>query len=322
MDDFDDAHSRRRAGGRDRRERGASPVLLPGSLIGVVAPGFAVSPSALARGTAALTAMGYSVVLGRSVLARDGYFAGSDASRADDVNAMLADPAVRAVWFARGGYGTARLLDLLDWSAARRDPKVLIGYSDVTALFAVAARRTLASCLYGPVATEMGDPSAYHAPSLKAMLAGGSVDIRLPAHGVLAHGKARGRLLGGNLTVLAHLLGTRHEPDLRGAVLFLEDAGESVYRLDRLLQHLRASGILAGIAGAVFGSFEPEPSRRKFPPDRPLLELVREVFLPLGVPVAVGIPAGHLEGKWTLPLGGTAVIDTAARRLTLSAVAP
>ncbi len=319
MDDFDDAHSRRPAGGRERRERGTFPVLPPGSLVGVVAPGFAVSPMALARGTAALTAMGYSVILGRSVLARDGYFAGSDAARAEDLNAMLADPAVRGIWFARGGYGTARILDLVDWNAARRDPKVLVGYSDVTALFAVASRRTRASCLHGPVAAELGDPKAYHAPSLKKMLAGGTVELRFPARSVIRHGKAAGRLLGGNLTVLAHLAGTKHAPDFRGAVLFLEDAGESVYRMDRTLQHLRMAGAFDGIVGAVFGSFEPEPSRRKFPPDRPLLELVRETFLPLDVPVVAGIPAGHLEGKWTLPIGGHAKLDTAARRLTLSA---
>jgi muramoyltetrapeptide carboxypeptidase len=290
--------------------------------VGVVAPGFAVPPQALARGTAALTAMGFSVVLGRSVLSRDGYLAGGDAERAEDLDSMLADPAVRGIWFARGGYGTARLLDLLDWKAAARDPKVLVGYSDLTALFAVTVRRTRASCLYGPVVAELGDPASYHAPSLKKMLAGGKVELRFPRRGVLREGRAKGRLLGGNLTVLAHLLGTPHAPDLRGAVLFLEDAGESAYRLDRLLQHLRMSGALRGIAAAVFGSFEPEPKRRKFPPDRPLLELVREVFLPLGVPVVVGIPAGHLPGKWTLPIGGSAVLDTKAGRLTLSAKAP
>jgi len=290
--------------------------------VGVVAPGFAAPPRALARGVAVLTEMGYSVVLGRSALARDGYFAGDDAARANDLNSMLADPAVRGVWFARGGYGTARLLDLVDWSAARRDPKVLVGYSDATALFAVAAHRTRALCLYGPVVTEMGSPAAYHAPSLAKMLAGGTIDVRFPARAVLRGGHAQGRLLGGNLTVLAHLLGTKHAPDFRGAVLLLEDAGESVYRLDRLLQHLRMSGALDRIAAVVFGSFEPEPARREFPPDRPLLELVREVFLPLGVPVVVGIPAGHLPGKWTLPIGGFARLDTSARRLALSAAAP
>jgi muramoyltetrapeptide carboxypeptidase len=322
MDDFDDAHSRRSAGGRGRRERGACPTLSAGDLVGVVSPGFAVPSLALARGTAALTAMGFSVVLGRSVLARDGYLAGCDAARAEDLNAMLADPAVRGVWFARGGYGTARILDLVDWKAAARDPKVLVGYSDLTSLFAVAARRTRAACLYGPVVAELGEPGSYHAPSLKKMLAGGKIEMRFPRRAVLRHGRVLGPLLGGNLTVLAHLLGTRYAPDLRGAVLFLEDAGETVYRLDRMLQHLRMSGALDGIAAALFGSFEPEPRRRKFPPDRPLLTLVREVFLPLGVPVVVGIPAGHLPGKWTLPIGGSAVLDTAASRLTLSAQSP
>ncbi|MBZ5640542.1 MAG: LD-carboxypeptidase [Acidobacteriia bacterium] len=281
-----------------------------------------MTPQALARGTAALTEMGFSVVLGRSVLARDGYLAGRDEARAEDLNSMLADPAVRGVWFARGGYGTARILDRLDWDAAARDPKVLVGYSDLTALFATATRRTRASCLYGPVVAELGDPASFHALSLRKMLAGEAIDLRIPRRAVLRHGRAKGPLVGGNLTVLAHLLGTPHAPAFRRAVLFLEETGESVYRLDRLLQHLRMSGALDGIAAAVFGSFEPGVRRRKFPPDRPVLELVREVFMPLGVPVAVGIPAGHLPGKWTLPIGGAALLDTSAGRLTLSAKAP
>jgi len=319
MADFDDAHSRRLPSGRDRRERGTSPTLAPGDLVGVVAPGFAVPPRSLALGAAQLAKMGYGVVLGHSVLARDGYLAGDDASRAEDLNAMLRDPAVRGIWFARGGYGTARILDLVDWKAARRDPKVLIGYSDLTALFAAAASRTRATCLYGPVVAEMGDTAAFHLPSLRSMLSGRKARLRFLKRAVLRPGRAAGRLLGGNLTVLVHLLGTKYAPDLRGAVLFLEDAGESVYRLDRMLRHLAMSGALDGIAGVVFGSFEPAPSRRKFPPDRPVLELVRETFLPLEVPVVVGLPAGHLPGKWTLPIGGTARLDTATGTLEISA---
>jgi muramoyltetrapeptide carboxypeptidase len=120
--------------------------------------------------------------------------------------------------------------------------------------------------------------------------------------------------MGGNLTVLCHLLGTRHMPDLRGSILFLEEAGEEAYRIDRLLQHLRMSGALRGISGILLGQFHVPPTQRSFPGDRDLVSVLRDHLVPLGVPVVRGIPSGHGPGKWTLPLGGTAALDTGALR--------
>ena len=165
------------------------------------------------------------------------------------------------------------------------------------------------------VVGELGDPAAYHAPSLRAMLAGREVTLRFRADQVLAPGRAEGRLVGGNLTVLAHVMGTPWAPDGRGAVLLLEDVGEETYRLDRLLQHLRLAGALTGVRAVLLGSLDPPPTRRSFPPDGDLDAVLRDVLLPLGVPVVRGLPLGHLPGKWTVPLGGRAVVDTAARRL-------
>jgi len=130
------------------------------------------------------------------------------------------------------------------------------------------------------------------------------------------HGRARGRLMGGNLTVLCHLLGTPHFPDLRGAVLFLEETGEETYRVDRLLQHLRMSGALARIRAVLLGHFHAPPTARAFPGDRELDSVLRDHLLPLNVPVVRGVPSGHGPGKWTLPLGGTAAIDTKAGFMT------
>lgn len=306
--------------GARRQKNGDSPhfrngdcphFLKKGDEVGVMAPGFAVKRSSLLAGLDALSRLGYEPRLGDHVLARDGYLAGSDDQRAADLNAFLRCPDLKALWFARGGYGTARLLPEVPWATLRRDPKLMIGYSDLTALFNAVIDRTPAICLYGPVVTELGDQGAWHRPSLRALLAGRPLTMRFPRRAALIEGRAEGRLIGGNLTVLTHLLGTPYEPDFRGAILFLEEVGEQTYRVDRMLTQLGQSGALRKIAGVLLGAIT-APARRRFPPDRSLHEVLGEAFAPLGVPVIRGIEAGHVARKRTLPLGAATVIDTAS----------
>jgi muramoyltetrapeptide carboxypeptidase len=273
-----------------------------------MSPGFAVRRALLTSGLAAIERLGYEVRVGEHALARSGYLAGSDEQRASDLRALLARPELGAIWFARGGYGTARLLPYVPWPTLRRDPKLLVGYSDLTALFNAVVDRTPAICLYGPVVTELGDPDAWDAGSLRALLAGRTVTIRAGRRRVLVGGRAEGRLLGGNLSVLTHLLGTPYEPDLRGAILFLEEVGEQTYRVDRMLTQLGQSGALGKVAGVLLGAMS-APPRHRFPPDRSLDEVLGEALLPLGVPVIHDITAGHLAGKRTLPLGARTAID-------------
>ena len=286
--------------------------LARGDTVGVVATGFAVRPELLEAGVRRLQRMGYRVLLGDHVRDRHGYLAGDDRARASDLRAMLAHPEVKAVWFARGGYGTARILDSVPWSRFKKHPKLLVGYSDLTALFCSVIRRTGQLCLHGPVVAELGRTQTFHGPSLRKMLAGEPVVYRVRKRQVLVGGRARGRLIGGNLTVLAHLLGTRHAPEFRGAVLFLEEVGEEAYRIDRALTHLRMAGAFRDLSGVLLGEFAAPATRRSFPPDRSVRDLLLETFAPLGVPVIEGIRAGHVPGKWTLPLGGTARLDGSA----------
>ena len=293
-------------------------LLAPGDTVGVVATGFAVRPALLAAGVRRLCAMGFRVLLGDHVRDCYGYLAGDDDARAEDLRAMLLDPEVKAIWFARGGYGTARILEQVPWRRLKRHPKLLVGYSDLTALFSAVVQRTGQLCLHGPVVAELGQPDAYHAPSLRQLLAGQPTTLRVHKRQVLAGGTARGRLTGGNLTVLAHLLGTRFAPDFRKSVLFLEDVGEEVYRIDRALTHLKLAGAFRDLAAVLLGDFSAPASRRSFPPDRSVREVLHETFVPLGVPVISGIRAGHVRGKWTLPLGGTARVDTAAGEVRLT----
>jgi muramoyltetrapeptide carboxypeptidase len=287
-----------------------------GDTVGVVAPGFAVRSSLLKSGVAGLRQMGYLPLLGEHLLARDGYLAGDDASRTADLRAMLVNPEVRAIWFARGGYGSSRLLEGLPWRSMKRDPKLLIGYSDLTALFSAAIERAGWPCLYGPVVTELGGARNYHAPSLRGLLAGKRVEIKLRARQTMVEGRSAGRLMGGNLSMLAHICGTRFFPDLRGTVLFLEEVGEETYRIDRMLLQLKLAGALNGLRGLILGEIS-APARKRFPPDRALALVLHEYLAPLGVPVITGVRAGHVPGKITLPLGGHAEIDTKAGRLRL-----
>jgi muramoyltetrapeptide carboxypeptidase len=289
-----------------------SHTLARGDRVGVVAPGFAVEPESLERGLARLRDWGYRPEPGARLLARAGYLAGSDDERLADLTAMAVDPGIKAIWFARGGYGTARLLERVPWKALSR--KLLVGYSDLTALFAAGAARGRLRALYGPGVCDLAESRNFHAPSLRRLLAGKPLELRVAQRNVLVPGRASGRLAGGNLAVLTHLCGTPWMPRLRGAVIFIEEVGEGTYRIDRMLTQLAQARALAGLAGVLIGSLI-VPPRSRFPPDRRLVDVLRERFEPLGVPVVRGLVAGHCAGKRTLPLGETVRIDTAAGRI-------
>ena len=293
------------------------PVLRRGDRIGIAATGFAVREAALDAGLAELRSLGFQPVEGAATRSRCDYFAGDDEARAADLLAMWDDPDLAAVWYARGGYGTARILDKLDLRRFARDPKPMLGYSDVTALFASLLNRARGVYFHAPLVANLGQERGFHAPSLRAMLAGRPVTWRFGKGHALARGRAKGRVMGGNLTVLVHLLGTAHMPDLAGSILFLEEIGEEAYRLDRLFNHLRMAGALAKVRAVVLGHFLVPPTKREFPPDRDAFEVLRDHLLPLGVPVVAGFPAGHGQGSWTLPLGGEGALDTARGTLTL-----
>jgi muramoyltetrapeptide carboxypeptidase len=247
------------------------------------------------------------------VLARAGYLAGTDAERVDDFNAALRDDDVDGIWCVRGGYGAMRILPALDYDARRRRPKPLLGYSDITALHAAIGRRC--------------DVVSFHAPTARGVLTDFSrdsvvravVEQRDPcgmaaAARVLLGGRAAGRLVGGNLALLAALAGTPYAPDYSGAILVLEDVGEAVYRIDRMLQQLRLCGSLDRVAGIAFGHFtegtDPIDSAL-----RPLDDVLREAADVAGVPALAGIPLGHVNDQWTIPLGAHAELDADARTL-------
>ncbi|HYV18457.1 MAG TPA: LD-carboxypeptidase [Verrucomicrobiae bacterium] len=296
--------------------RTGSALLRPGDRIAVVAPAGPAPLEELERGIAFLEKRGYVVARGAHLAGRRAYLAGTDAERASDLNAAIRDPGVRLVWCARGGYGTPRLLDRVDMRALRRDPKPLLGYSDETALQEIW-RRAGAPILYGPHVVELADRRAWHTHSLQAALQGRPIDVPIARRSVVREGRAAGPLVGGCLSLLVGLAGTKYEPRLDGAILFWEDVNEQPFRLDRMLTHLKNAGWLSRLAGMVVGRLHGGRAQ-----DPRLHRSIRDILLDrlegTRYPVAIDLPAGHVPGKWTLPLGGPARLDTHAGRLTIS----
>jgi muramoyltetrapeptide carboxypeptidase len=261
----------------------------------------------LERAIANVQALGWEPMVGEHVLARRGYFAGSDAERFGDLDRALRDPGIDGIWCARGGYGSMRLLDRIDYAAFARNPKALLGFSDITALHAAIGARSGIVTYHAP--TARGILSAFSRTSLERAVTlgrdpcGTARDARTIRPGV-----ADGRIMGGNLALLAGLAGTPYFPPLDGAILVLEDIGEAVYRIDRMLQQLRLAGALARVSALAFGAFTdcPETSDDGV---RRLDEVIAEAADAAGVPCISGLPMGHIEEQWTLPLGLTATLD-------------
>lgn len=287
------------------------PALSPGDAVAVVAPAAAIDRPSLEQGVRVLGALGYRVRVAPEVYRRSAYFAGPDDVRAESLRTALADPDVRAIFFARGGYGSARLLPLLDGHVDRETPKILVGYSDATALLAWITERLGWTAFHGPmVAADFPSISAADARALRELLSGEALPTyRLGAP--MRGGVAEGRLVGGNLATLASLLGTAWAPSCEDAILFLEDRNEQPYRLDRMLTQLRLAGILSGLKGLVFGEM-PECGGA-----RELRRIVREVTEGLSFPIATGLRSGHGRGKRTLPLGVRGRLDADQRVLEI-----
>jgi muramoyltetrapeptide carboxypeptidase len=276
-----------------------------------------VDEERLRAGARSLEARGYRVRLAPNVGARRGFLAGSDQERADGYRALLADPAVDAVFFSRGGYGASRILDRLDPRELEARPRIHLGGSDLTALFAFLGARTGLVCFYGPmVAVSMADPAARL--DWEEVLSGGVPEpYRFSSDDVLSRGTGEGPLRGGCLSLLASLAGTAEAVSGRGAVLFWEDVGEEPYRLDRMLTQLERSGTFDGIQAMVIGSISPGASGGEETPEV-VGAWLRDRFAGAPFPVVRGLPAGHVRDCRTLPLGSLVRVDTDRRALEFS----
>ena len=297
------------------------PRLRAGDMVGLIEPaGFTADAFDLALVSETIAAMGLKPKPARHLLDRHGYFAGRDEERAADVNAMFADPDVRAVFAVRGGWGCARILPFLDFTMIRAHPKLLVGFSDITALHLAFAARAGFPTIHGPnaasswsrfswdafraVAFDGATPTLTNPPGKEDRLVQRAGRIR-----TFRGGQASGRLLGGNLTVLAALMGTPWLPDFGGAILFLEDVDEAPYRIDRMLTQLALAGVLGSVAGVVFGQCTGCDAKEASYGGFTLSELLQQHLAPLGVPAFQGAAFGHVANQFSLPVGVRAEID-------------
>jgi muramoyltetrapeptide carboxypeptidase len=300
--------------------------LPPGATIGLVAPSGGMPPEAVEAGVARMQALGYRTVLGAHACERHGYLAGTDAQRAADFNAIWSDPAVDGVVCLRGGYGAMRILECIDWDAVRAKPKWFCGFSDITALHLAMEKEAGLVTFHGPMAAAFGNEEYDRPGFLQAMQCAeplGEIawpDLAMegaPEPLVVREGVAEGRLIGGNLSLLAAMAGTPWEPDYTGRIVLIEDIDEPPYRMDRMLLQLLLSNNLSRAAGILFGDSPTCWNGEEGRPSLTLPDVLNELLAPLGIPVLYGFPCGHTQFRATIPLGVQARLDAGAASLTI-----
>ena len=299
-------------------------ALKPGATVGLIGASGAIrSQGTLEKCVAETEKLGFRVKLGESCGQVYGYLSGTDEVRARDLNNMFLDDEVDGIICLKGGYGVMRMLDLIDYDAIRRHPKVFMGYSDITALHIALLQKCGLATLHGPMPASCWTGSDFDDFSRQSMLRALTETAPLGKienpegfpRTMVNPGVCEGMLVGGNLSLVVGLLGTPYELDTKGRILFLEDIGERTYRLDHMLTHLRLSGKFDDCAGIVLGGFTDCPI--EYPEfGLSLEEIVRDVVAPCGKPVFTGLQAGHCSPKITLPLGVNCRMDAEKCELT------
>ncbi len=290
-------------------------ALKSGDTVAVVAPAAAIEREHLERGVNRLASMGFRVKVSERVLARSGILAGDDRERASELRDYFADPEVKAIFSARGGYGCGRLLPLLDFKAIARTPKIFVGFSDATFILNALVDFAGMVSFHGPmVAMDFARGLSPRASEHMQDLLGGKLDgFELEARETMHPGRAQGEVIGGCLSVLVATMGTPYEPRFDGRILFLEDTGEKAYRIDRMLVQLRQTGALGRVAGIVFGAIRAIDGNEQ--ETRLIARFAAEQTAGLGCPVLYGVEVGHGTENFTIPFGAVARIDSAARRI-------
>ncbi|RNI33317.1 LD-carboxypeptidase [Rufibacter immobilis] len=292
------------------------PALQKGDAVGIVCLARKVSLEDIQDGVALLGAWGLRVVVGQSVGAEDGYFGGSDAVRRADFQQMLDNPQIKAIFSARGGYGTTRILDQLDFTQLVANPKWIIGFSDVTALLCHLLSLGLES-VHGTMPLLMGKPDTAEADeTLRQILFREPLFYSVPAHPLNHLGTATGQLAGGNLILLNNITGTASDLDFTGKLLFIEDVGEYYYNIDRVLVHLRRQGRLEKLAGLVVGQFS-DMNDTAVPFGKDVPQIILEHCGGYGYPICFDFPVGHVPRNLALTVGREATLQVTEAEVTL-----
>ncbi|RIV72341.1 S66 peptidase family protein [Flagellimonas aequoris] len=303
--------------------------LKKGDTIGLVAPGYAIKPEVLEKALATLKEMGFKTYHTERLIGNYGYFSNTDEERAKDVNEMFANPKIDGILCARGGYGCTRILDQLDYESIKKNPKVLIGFSDITALIQAIYKETGLVCFHGPVGSTIDD--AYSQKYFKKVLMKGKDSQKIknakltdskflenPEYNryTITPGTCEGELAGGSLTLVNALIGTPHEIDFTDKLVFLEDVEEAPYRIDRMLTQLIEGATFKKAKGVVFGVCKGCNRERK-EDNFTLKEVIMDRIASLGMPAAYGMSFGHVPNNFTLPVGVQAAFNADEMSLEL-----
>jgi len=285
--------------------------LIAGDIIAIAAPSSPFEKESLYRGISVLEEMGFRVMIPDGLFEREGYLAGTDRHRAEILHRLFADNSVKAIICARGGFGAMRILSLLDTELIRNNPKIFVGFSDITALLSVLYSQCGLTVFHGQMVEKLADSDPKTKESLRMALTSEKLPVIKAENGtVIKVGIAHGKVIGGNLSVLCHLLGTRFMPDFTGAILFLEDRNEAAYRIDRMLTQMKLAGCFQNIAGLVLGHFEDCGKSED------IVKIINDIFQENKIPILWGLEAGHGLPNLTIPMRIDAVLD--ADGLTLN----
>jgi muramoyltetrapeptide carboxypeptidase len=299
------------------------PFLKKGSLIGLVSPAGKVAESEIKRAEDFLDAHGYRHIRAPHVVGAWHQFSSTDEKRAADFMNMLNNDEVDAIWCSRGGYGAIRLLDMIDFSLLKSQPKWLIGYSDITIFHAVLQNVYGVISIHGPMARSLKEGSYDETgmTNLWRLLNGQMPAYKLPTHAFNRTGKAKGTLIGGNLSLLFALIGSPYDFDPEGKILFIEDVGEYLYHLDRMMRALKLSGKLKGLAGLVVGQMS-DMQDNETPFGLSVSQIIADVVKEYDFPVLFDFPAGHSKQNEPLLFGAKVKLSVSADESTLSFLKP
>ena len=295
------------------------PTLKKGDTIGMVCPAGFMAPERFQACVEQLHQWGYRVKLGKTMFSSsETYFSGTDEERLQDLQQMLDDKTISAILFGRGGYGVSRIIDRLDFRAFRKSPKWIIGFSDITLLHSHLNRTLKIATMHAPMAAAFND-GGYESPyvlSIRDSLAGKKMSYSCPPHDLNQEGKASGQLVGGNLALLVHAIGTASAYKLKGKILFIEDVGELLYNIDRMMLQLKRSGSLDGLSALIIGGFtENKDTERPF--GRDVYEILKEYTASYKYPVCFGFPVSHEKENYALKVGARYLLNVGADKVTL-----
>lgn len=280
------------------------PRLLPGDTIGIVAPAGHFNAEKFLKGIAILESMGFRTHIPNDVFSQSGYFAGTDQTRAQVLMRLFEDDSIKAIMCARGGYGSVKILPLIDVEIIKHHPKVFLGFSDISVLSNFFFERIGLISFHGPVITSLVNATQRTKDAMvNAISLDKPIEIKLKNAVCIQRGSATGIVKGGNLTTLCHLIGTPYMPSFNGAILVFEDTGEACYRIDRMFTQMKLAGCFDGIAGIALGSFDSCGRIDE------LYGIVENVFEEFHIPILAGFDVGHIKNNITFPIGLEATLD-------------